>query len=794
MTDSDRPLDVRLVPSAAVCWAVTIVGLLAGWRPVAVLAVGLAGFGAVLTGLAAYRRRGVWPDAARVAVRVGVVAAALLGAGFAAAIAVRTHAAAVHPLAQEAESGGFATVTVVLEEDPKALRGRGFGGDRQLLVRASLREVWDGDSRVRVGGSVLVFAEGSRWGGLLPGQRVTLRGRLMEPERSDLTVAVVRATGPPVHVDPPSTIQRWAGGVRDRLAAAASAALPADQAGLLPGLVVGDTSRLSQDVEGEFTAAGLTHLTAVSGANVSIIVGAVLLVVRGVGIGPRSGALLAAAALAAFVVIARPSPSVLRAAAMGCIALLALVTGRRKQALPALAASVVVLLALFPSLAVDFGFALSVVATAGLILVAPVLVDRMRDRGWPRWIAEMCAVALAAFVVTAPLVAAMSGTVSVVSVVANILVAPVIAPITVVGAVAAVLATVWLPAAILVVRIAGPPLWWLLEVADRAAAVPGATVAVPDGLAGAIVVAVGVAVVVPAMRYRWSRRILLALGIGVAAVWLPTRVYYPGWPAAGWSFVACDVGQGDGLVLSSGDGRAVVVDAGPDPAPMDRCLRGLGVGEVALVIVTHLHADHYGGLEGVLDGRAVGAIAIGPSDLPHGGFRFVSATAARAGVALVRLAPGQEVTTGELRLQVLGPLVPPPRDPEAADEAANDGSLVIMAHTPAGTILLTGDVEARGQHALLRAGVPLRADVLKLPHHGSRTTAREFIEAVRPRLVVISVGAGNSFGHPNGAVVDWISALGAMTARTDVDGDVAVVRSGAGALAVVGSSRGTIVR
>ncbi len=134
----------------------------------------------------------------------------------------------------------------------------------------------------------------------------------------------------------------------------------------------------------------------------------------------------------AFVVIARPSPSVLRAAAMGCVALLALVTGRRKQAIPALAASVVVLLALSPSLAVDFGFALSVFATAGLVVVSPALVTRLRARGWPRWLAEMCAVALAAFVVTAPLVAAMSGTVSIVSIVANVLVAPAVAPITVV--------------------------------------------------------------------------------------------------------------------------------------------------------------------------------------------------------------------------------------------------------------------------------------------------------------------------------------------------------------------------
>ncbi|WP_137723664.1 DNA internalization-related competence protein ComEC/Rec2 [Prescottella subtropica] len=790
MTDPDGPVDLRLVPSAAACWAVTLVGLLAGWRPAVGVAAGLVVAAGTLVVTVARRetaplRRGI---------AATLIAAALLGAGFAVATAVRVHAVTGHPLAALADRGASATVTVVVDDDPKPLRASGFGGPRQLLVRTSLREMRDRDRTVRVGGSVLVFAQGPQWETLLPGQRITLRGKLAAPQRADLTVAVLRATGPPSAVEPPPRHQRWAGTVRGRLAAAATAALPPEQAGLLPGLVVGDVSALPQEVKDQFTAAGLTHLTAVSGANVSIVLGAVLLLVRGAGIGPRTGAVLAGAALVAFVIVARPSPSVLRAAAMGSIALLALVVGRRKQAIPALAASVIVLLAVSPSLAVDFGFALSVAATAGLIVVSPLLVERMRGWGWPRWLAEMCAVAIAAFVVTAPIVAAMSGTVSIVSIAANLLVAPVVAPITIVGAVTAVLAMLWLPAATLLVRAAGPPLWWLLEVADRAAAIPGATITVAGGLVGAVVVAAGLAAAAVTVRYRWSRRILAALVVGVALVWVPTRIQTPGWPADGWAFVACDVGQGDGLVLTTGDGRAVVVDAGPDPGPVDRCLRGLGIEKIALLIVTHLHADHYGGIDGVLGGRSVGAVAIGPSDLPAAGRRFVSAAAARAGVPVVRLTPGRDVTIGDLRLEILGPLLPPPRTAEAADDAANDTSLVIRAHTRAGTILLTGDVEEAGQRALMRSGTSLRADVLKLPHHGSRTTAPEFVAAVRPRLVVVSVGAGNPFGHPNRGILDRATALGAVVARTDLQGDVAVARTGAGALAVVGRSHGTIVR
>ncbi|CAM3080694.1 DNA internalization-related competence protein ComEC/Rec2 [Prescottella defluvii] len=795
MTEREHLLDLRLVPAALVSWGVTLLGLHGGWRNAAVAAGVLALVGAAAAVPVLLRRPAGADSGSRwTTVGAGLMAAALIGSGFAAAIAVRTHAVDVHPLAARAEAGGSVTLSVVLDDDPKPLRSNGFGGGRQLLIRASLREVTDRGTPTRAGGAVLVFAEGTEWATLLPGQRVTLQGRLDTPQRSDLTVAVVRASGPPSSIDPPPVVQRWAGTIRDRLASATAAALPADQAGLLPGLVVGDVSALPQEVKDEFTAAGLSHLTAVSGANISIVLGAVLLVVRGIGVGPRAGALVAGVALAAFVVVARPSPSVLRAAAMGSVALLALTTGRRKQAIPALAGSVVVLLAVFPALAVDFGFALSVAATAGLVLVSPVLVDRLRARGWPRWVAEMCAVAVAAFVVTAPIVAAMSGTVSVVSIAANILVAPVVAPITIVGAVTAILASVWLPAATLVVRIAGPPLWWLLEVADRAAAVPGGTVIVAGGLTGALVVSAAVVLAGLAARHRASRRMLLALSVGVAAVWVPTRLSPPGWPAAGWQFVACDVGQGDGLVLSAGDGRAVVVDAGPDPRAMDQCLRRLGVDEIALVIITHLHADHYGGLDGVLDDRAVGAVAIGPADLPAGGFRFVSAAAARSGVGLVRLEPGREVVVGDLRLTVLGPLIPTPRAPAAAEDAANDGSLVIMAETRAGRILLTGDVEVPGQQALLRSGMSLRADVLKLPHHGSRTTTPEFLAAVRPRVAIASVGADNSFGHPNPGIVAKVAALGAVTQRTDRDGDIAVVRSGSGALAVVARSHGTIVR
>ena len=266
---------------------------------------------------------------------------------------------------------------------------------------------------------------------------------------------------------------------------------------MLPALVLGDTSTVPAQTTADFRASGLTHLTAVSGANVTIVCGAVLL--TAVLVGPRAAVVLAAVTLLGFVMVVQPSASVLRAAVMGAITLLAVLSHRRRQALPALAASVIGLLVAVPELAVDVGFAMSVSATAALVLIAPGWSRRLAERGWPRPLADAVSVAVAAQLVTAPLVAGISGSVSLVAVAANLVVAPVIPPITVIGTTAAALCPLWPAGAELLIRFTGPEVWWLLSVAHWAARLPVASVPVPSGLAG--VVTIGIA------------------ALGAAAVW-----------------------------------------------------------------------------------------------------------------------------------------------------------------------------------------------------------------------------------------------------------------------------------
>ncbi|WP_349268431.1 ComEC/Rec2 family competence protein [Mycolicibacterium parafortuitum] len=463
-------MDLRLVPAALAGWAVTAAGIL--WlRAGAVTALAVAVTVTAALGGWAGRRTPGGPHRMPVA---AVLAVALIGAGFAVAVVVRVAAVDGHPVAGYV--GTVTTVTVTPTETPRVLEGG------RTMFRGSLAAL-DG---ARSWGDVLVFAPGGDYARLAAGQPAAFRARIGRPTRRDLTVAVLTATGDPT-VGEAAAVHRAAHHLRTRFADAARLALPPDQAAMLPALVLGDTSAVPATATAEFRRSGLTHLTAVSGANVTIVCGAVLL--SAVVIGPRAAVALAAVALVAFVVVVQPSASVLRAALMGAITLLAVVSHRRRQALPALAATVVAVMVAAPRLAVDVGFALSVSATAALIVIAPGWSRRLVDRGWPRPLADAVSVAVAAQLVTAPLVAGISGSMSLVAVAANLAVAPVIPPITVLGTAAAALCAVWPAGAEVLIRFTGPEVWWLLGVARWAARMPAAAVPMPSGATGVLIAA-----------------------------------------------------------------------------------------------------------------------------------------------------------------------------------------------------------------------------------------------------------------------------------------------------------------
>lgn len=491
-------VDLRIVPAALTAWAATAAGIAWGLGPaIAVLCAGVGAGWVIVVQL--YGRRHPLLRAAR----IGVASAALIGGAFGLTAGLRSDAVRHHPIGQQ--FGTTAWVTVIPVDGPRMV------GSGRMMFRGDLRAVGDDG----MSGAVTVFAAGADFGNATPGQPIRFRARLARPTRRDLSAAVLTAVGRPEFGGVPA-VQRAAQSLRERFAAACRAVLPGPQAAMLPGLVLGDTSAVPAATTADFRIAGLTHLTAVSGANVSILCGAVLLSARFVG--PRSAVVLAAVALVGFVFVVQPGASVLRAAVMGAIGLMGVLSSRRRQAIPALSATVIALMAVAPQLAVDVGFALSVAATAALVVLAPVWSARLVGRGLPKWAADALCIALAAQWATAPLIAAISGRLSLVSVLANLIVAVVIPPITLLGTAAAVLAPLWPAAAGLLIRFTGPELWWLLRAAHLTAALPGAAVAVPAGWAGfATVGCAGVATVLM-WPQRWFRRAAAGAAL-VALAW-----------------------------------------------------------------------------------------------------------------------------------------------------------------------------------------------------------------------------------------------------------------------------------
>ncbi|MDV7136116.1 ComEC/Rec2 family competence protein [Williamsia muralis] len=453
-------LDVRLVPAAVGAWTMTVVGIVG---PLGITVAASVSVSVVALVAIAWTARG-----SRLLVLPVVLGVAGTMAGFGWALVVRQHQLAEHPLAAESMRGSKTTMTLRVSDDPRIIAGT----DRVVLavdvVSVRGRDVAD------TAATVLGPMDG--WSGLVPGQTLSTVAKVSAPRRPDLTVATLTVSAPPSRVRAPPWYQRAGAEVRTRFQETASRALGTPESGLVPGMVLGDISTLDEDLKTAFRTCGLSHLTAVSGANFAIIIGALLLAVRAVGAGPRLSVAVIACAIVVFVLLVRPSPSVVRAAVMGAVGLLALLVRRRAQAMPALCTAIVVLLLIWPAFAVHPGFMLSVAATAGLIVMAPPIVDQLRRHRVPGGLAEVLAVAVAAQVVTLPIVVMISGQISLVAIVANIAVTLAVPPITVLGTAAAALVVLCPPLATLLVRFVGPALWWMVVVAEQLSSLPMATI------------------------------------------------------------------------------------------------------------------------------------------------------------------------------------------------------------------------------------------------------------------------------------------------------------------------------
>ena len=752
-----RSADLRMVPLAAAAWGAAWVGT---WAVPAVIAVAAACVAVALV-VAVHRRSAVVLSAA-------LVTTVMVGAGV-----VDVHRLSHGPVALLAKHEAVVSADLEIRGDLHQVAARGIRAAAAVTEAATVRVEGRGHAWL-VRAPVLVVVSGQQlgqWFEIPVGTRVAVQGRLEAPDRGSDVAAVLRVRGAPIVVERPSPGLRLVERVRAGLRRAVADRRP-EPRGLVPALVLGDTSSLDAGLAEDFRTTGLAHLTAVSGANLTLLLAFLLTVARWVGVRGWWLRMVGLAGVIIFVALCRTEPSVLRAAAMGLVALAALGSGSRAAGVRNLAVASMILLLLDPFLSRSIGFALSVLACAGIVWWARSWTVIM-NRWLPVIIAESIAVPLAAQLATVPVLAAISERVSVAGLVANALAGPFVGPATVLGFAAAgaslisgTLAAVfgfgaaWSAQVIIWIATVGsqlPGSEWHLSVTPLTLAWVG----ISSLLVGL------------SMAYVLARPWLSLLLAGVMIICLGGAPRQPGWPPRDWVMVACDVGQGDGLAVRTGRRSAIVVDSGPEPTAMRGCLDRLGITRVPLLIITHFHADHVAGLTGVLQRRRIGQLWLSPLAPPGPLTAMVRHQAAQEAIPVNAPLPGTRASVGEAELQVLGPVDHVAADQDASSEQ-NDSSLVIMVEVARLRLLLTGDVEPPGQQAILGTGADLRADVLKIPHHGSAHQDPAFFAATHARLAIASAGVDNDYGHPAPRTVQLVRSAGMTLLRTDQNGSVAV--------------------
>lgn len=702
-------------------------------------------------------------------------------------------------------------------------------------------EIPDGAADARGGRTVQVAATLPRYPAIEPGELVRVDGKLAPPPEGPYGTylerigveATIRSRGLTIlgrDESPSAGLER----LRRGAGAALAEAIPEPEAGLAAGIVIGLRDRVDRDLAAAFTTVGASHIVAISGWNIAIVAATVAALVG--SLGRRRRAVVLSAAILAYVLFAGASPSVVRAAAMAGVVLLARETGRAGRATAALGWAAALLLIADPHLVGDAGFQLSSLATGGILAWANPLTTRLSGLlggRLPHWLCESLGVSLAAQAATLPIVLLTFGRLALISPLVNLLIVPLVAP-AMAAALLALLggAAALLGAPSLVAMVTGLPAWVLLTtictVVRVASAVPLANVTlVPPWtmLAAALTAALIVAGPIAGRHRHAFRRPARKRDVPMsrpanAAVTASTRARRgtTGRPSA-WTRVALvalvaslvglglaiahradgstritvlDVGQGDSILVEGGAGGRMLVDGGPDPdrllVELDRHLPPWDR-RIDILILTHPHEDHVAGLPLLLERYRIGRIFETGMRGPGPGYAaFARDLAGSAAPPHAILATGARISLDDIRLRVLWP--DPgrvPREPPDAGRGINDVSIVLLGEIDGRRFLLTGDVEDDVDPLLAARGLP-PIDILKVAHHGSATASTPaFLDSVRPRVAIVSAGAGNPYGHPARSTIERLQATGAQVLRTDTDGTVAVTIAPSGDIGVTAS-------
>jgi competence protein ComEC len=543
--------------------------------------------------------------------------------------------------------------------------------------------------------------------------------------------------------------------------------------GLVAGLAIGERNLVSEDLAQQMRDLSLTHLVAVSGANLAIVLGSIYFLTAAVGLSRNLRFLFALLVMACYVFLVGPESSVIRAATMALFVMLGLWLGRGSNPIFALSSAVLLLLILDPGLATDVGFGLSAFATAGLVGLTPVIYQQLSHMN--KVLAAAIAATVAAQVYTLPIILYLQPSLPIYSVAANLLVEWVVAPVTILGMLA-VIASIWSPLiASFLSFFASLGTQWIVLVSESLTGLPFVRGHFPAGAAG-IALAVGFAALFTLWLRSQKLRVvwltLLAALVAITPSWIITDLLRHRFFAGDWQIYACDVGQGDALLIRN-QGQVVLIDLGPEPAALADCLHNSGVSRIDLLVLTHFDMDHVGGMEAIEEVE-VGSVITSPFRDERPVVEKVTQLLASKRLMAVTVHAGISGNLGSVQWLVINP------SPAARDSVdSNDASIAMVFDFHNFALVTLGDLGEEGQRRILLSQSNLmhelstRPVVVKVAHHGSADQLAKFYQALRPDVALMLVGK-NRYGHPTNRAIEILQRQGAVVLRTDTQGPLAL--------------------
>ncbi len=650
-------------------------------------------------------------------------------------------------------------IEAVVRSDPVLRSGQVFGSNRRLDEYSLLIKLTRiNDRKINLPARLKYSKQIS----LQMDQVISAKVRLIKTRETKVAALAVARESISI-LSPPRNLFRFTEVIRNKFRVQADGSTSSS---LVPGLVLGDTSLQSNDFKEQMQKVGLSHLTAVSGANFVLVASFLLWCLQFIIKRIKHRLIIVLIVLFLFIFLVRPTPSVLRAAVMTLVILIARYRGESTRGIASLGAAITLLILLDPFQSIDPGFALSVLATAGILFLSPKVENKLQKIIKPRWLVEAIAIPVSATIPCLPVILLLSNEFSIATIPSNILVAPVIAPITVLGFLSAILTPI--VSSVGAILFAGASFFakYIVVVSDAMEKFP--SIHFNDTR---VYILIFILSLVLFFNHQKSITVIITTLLLVQLVFTSIS-----WPGRNWQVINCDVGQGDAMVVNLGTSSAIVIDTGPDPGAIDNCLRALNIKTIPLLILTHFHSDHVGAISGVVKDRLIGQVWISNLHQPESAYE--RAMKELVGIEVKSVTKGESYLFPEsnVEIKVLWPQSSGVNFKELPGDGSkiNNSSISLILKTNDLSVFAGGDIEPEVQEVIATSGLLSDVDLLKVSHHGSAYQYVPMLDLLKPEIAIISVGSENSYGHPDVEFVNELEKRSISVWRTDLSGGISV--------------------